>query len=142
MKDFKRPLIYIALQLIFVASLQLLFASSAFAQISGNTILFNPAPYGGWQTGCHYPNPPVLNPAAGSPRDLAVIQLTGANHNCGATCANTLNCSHFVKTTDGSHGACYLKSGPVPPAVAGNPNYYVCGYVTRPKGCLGIRCPG
>ncbi len=110
------------------------------AAIPPNPVTFNQAPYGGWQTGCHYPNPPVLNPAAGSPRDIAVIQLTAAHHDCGAICANTLNCSHFVKTTDGPHGTCYLKSGPVPAPTAGDPKYYVCGYVAHPKNLCLIHC--
>ena len=125
MKYLKRALIYIALPLLLASSFQLFFASSALAQRSpNNTVVFNPVSYGGWQTGCHYPGTP----------NFAVIQLTAANHDCGATCANTTSCSYFVKTTDGPHGTCYLKSGPLPHAVLGDSNYYVCGYVENPKG--------
>ena len=92
--------------------------------IPPGTISFNQAPYGGWQTGCHYPNTP----------NIATIQLTADHHDCGATCANTTSCNFFVKTTDGPHGTCYLKSLPGSTfAVPGDPNYYVCGYVDSPK---------
>ena len=127
MKYLKRSFIYIVLPLILASSLPLIFASSALAQgISGSTFGgFNPAPYGGWQTGCHYPNTP----------NIATIQLTAANHDCGATCANTTSCNFFVKTTDGPHGTCYLKSLPGTTfPVPGDSKYYVCGYVTNPKG--------
>ena len=135
MKYLKRSLICIVLPLILAFSLPLIFVSSALAvQIPGDPTSFNPTPYGGWQTGCHYPDTPnTLN--------IATIQLTAANHDCGATCANTTSCSYFVKTTDGPHGTCYLKAGLVPHAVAGNPNYYVCGYVARPKFPPGPFCP-
>jgi hypothetical protein len=90
--------------------------------IPGGTIPFNRASYGGWQTGCHYPNTP----------NIATIQLTADNHDCGATCASTTSCNFFVKTTDGPHGTCYLKSLPGTTfATPGDPNYYVCGYVDR-----------
>jgi hypothetical protein len=85
---------------------------------------WNGAPYGYWASDCDYPGQ----------SDLSSVTFTAKSDDCGATCQNTENCTHFVKTADGPYGTCHMKSGLLPaPTVATQKNHYLCGVVTKPK---------